>query len=208
MTEGSRELALTDENNRRLLTLVRHGHSAGNLAGHLTGLPGDPLTQLGEKQARSLRSTLPPPSTFDRAFSSSAIRALQTAQHAGFTDLTVIDDLLETDGGQWAAKTRADFEDAFPDFFSSFSMMRAYPGGESHKQMAERVMRTLGDIISQSVSRAIIFTHLGPINVILQTLLKIPLEQFPMFALKNCAVLHVETTHKDGEIFARKIYFE
>lgn len=191
----------------RWLTLVRHGHSQGNLADHVTGCHHDALTEIGEAQAGALAERLEVPSSYDLVYSSSAKRALQTAQLAGFSNPRVAESLCETHGGQWSSVPRAQFDLAFPDFFAPLEMSRSYPGGESHQEMAGRVTGFLEELALLSFCNGILFTHLGPINTILHMLLNVELHRFPMFRLSNCATVRILFSVHEGHFRARQIQF-
>lgn len=179
------------------LTIVRHGHSAGNAIGSLTGTDADPLTSMGKEQALEIGRQLSTRGAFDLVYSSPAKRALHTAALAGFAEPVALPSLRETDGGAWGGRSRVEFEAAFPDFFSPLDMDRPYPGGESHSAMARRVQVFLKDLMEARPDNAIVFTHLGPLNVMLHTLLEIDLSRFPLFALKNCAIVEL-SVKSDG----------
>lgn len=187
------------------ITLVRHGHSTGNSAETVTGLNSDPLTQLGVSQGKLLAGFFANASQFDAVYSSPAKRALETASLAGFTAPLTDERLCETDGGEWACKTKADFEKAFPGFYAPLDMERAYPGGESHMAMAARVESFLRELAEHPISNGIIFTHLGPINIILHRLVGVNLSRFPFFGVRNCGVIELDFRDKAHELTLHRL---
>ena len=82
------------------LYLARHGETAWTISRQHTGRSDIPLTERGERNARSLGERLRG-TTFTTVLTSSLIRARRTAELAGFGDLAVAEhDLMEWDYGQ------------------------------------------------------------------------------------------------------------
>src|SRR5215510_10061153 len=75
--------------------LARHGETAWSLTGQHTGHTDLPLTEVGENNARKLRSVLRG-LRFARVFSSPLRRALRTCELAGFkASAEILHDLVE-----------------------------------------------------------------------------------------------------------------
>jgi broad specificity phosphatase PhoE len=134
-----------------IVYLARHGETAWSLSGQHTGLTDLPLTQRGERNARSLGQRLAGPN-FAKVFTSPLQRALRTCELAGFTSTAQVDlDLVEWNYGDYEGRTSAEIHQERPDWFL-FS--DGCPGGESPDQVgarADRVVQRLrqveGDIL-------------------------------------------------------------
>jgi broad specificity phosphatase PhoE len=131
--------------------LARHGETAWSLSGQHTGLTDLPLTERGERNARSLGERLKG-LTFVAVFTSPLQRAVRTCALAGFAARAEVDrDLLEWDYGQYEGLRSTDVRKERPDW----QLFRdGCPGGESPEQVgarADRVVRRLraipGDVL-------------------------------------------------------------
>lgn len=90
-----------------IVYLARHGETAWSLTGQHTGPTDLPLTERGERNARSLGNRLAGMS-FGSVFTSSLIRASHTCELAGFGDVAIVDpDLVECDYGEYEGRTSA-----------------------------------------------------------------------------------------------------
>jgi broad specificity phosphatase PhoE len=120
--------------------LARHGETAWSVTGQHTGRTDLPLTAHGEAQARTLQARLRGP-RFERVFSSPLQRAMRTCELAGFGSVAALDpELAEWDYGHYEGRTRAQIQSERPgwDLFRD-----GCPGGESVRQITERVDRVL-----------------------------------------------------------------
>src|SRR5262245_11212096 len=127
MSDGHKELPV--------VYLARHGETAWSITGQHTGLTDLPLTEVGENNARKLRSALSG-LRFARVFSSPLRRASRTCELAGFGASTeILYDLVEWDYGEYEGRTSAEIHAERPDW----QLFRdGCPGGESAQQVAER----------------------------------------------------------------------
>ena len=86
--------------------LARHGETAWSLSGQHTGLTDLPLTERGERNARSLEERLRG-LPFAKVFNSPLVRAARTCELAGFGGVAEVDrDLLERNYGDTRAAAR------------------------------------------------------------------------------------------------------
>lgn len=190
------------------LVLVRHAESKGNIAGSLTGTDADVLSEEGERQASALSDPLKSFGVFDAVYVSDTERTIQTARLAGFDVMLLTSLLKETNGGTWGGRPRSQFDAEFPDFFDPLDLERAYPGGESHSEMEKRVLSFIrSEVTSKRDQKVLLFTHLGPINVILHNLFDIEISRFPMFKLRNCAIVELDICLIDGSMLLKKASF-
>jgi broad specificity phosphatase PhoE len=121
------------------IVLIRHGQTTWSAAGRHTSTTDLPLTDVGEKQAASLRSALAG-HPFALVLSSPRTRAVTTAALAGLTVTATDDDLAEWNYGEYEGITTTDIHERNPDW----DMWRdGCPGGESPAQVGARLDRVL-----------------------------------------------------------------
>src|SRR5258706_7769210 len=97
-------------NNLPVIYLARHGETAWTVTGQHTGLTDLPLTEQGERNARSLGTRLEG-LDFARVFSSPLQRASRTCELAGFGAKAETDrDLVEWDYGEYEGLRTSDIE--------------------------------------------------------------------------------------------------
>ena len=126
-----------------IVYLARHGETAWSLSGQHTGRTDLPLTQRGERNARSLGERFKG-LTFAAVLTSPLQRAARTCQLAGFGALADEDrDLLEWDYGQYEGRTSAEIHAERPDW----QLFRdGCPGGESPDQVGARADRLVSQV--------------------------------------------------------------
>jgi probable phosphoglycerate mutase len=131
--------------------LARHGETAWSLSGQHTGRTDLPLTERGERNARSLGERLKG-LRFAAVLTSPLKRAARTCELAGFGAGAEIDhDLVEWDYGQYEGRRSAEIHAERPDW----QLFRdGCPGGESPEHVgtrADRVVRRVrairGDVL-------------------------------------------------------------
>ena len=123
--------------------LARHGETAWTISHQHTGLTDLPLTERGERNARSLGQRLKS-IDFVRVLTSPLQRAKRTCDQAGYGDRAEIDrDLVEWNYGEYEGKTTAEIRKARPgwNLFND-----GCPGGESLEQIGERADRVLATL--------------------------------------------------------------
>ena len=126
-----------------VIYLARHGETAWSLSGQHTGLTDLPLTERGERNARSLGQRLNG-IKFAKVFTSPLQRAARTCELAGFAPAAEIDrDLVEWDYGQYEGRTSTDIEKKTP----GWQLFRdGCPGGESSEQVGARADRVVNRV--------------------------------------------------------------
>src|SRR5215510_1854119 len=136
---SSREMR-TMNNKLPSIYLARHGETAWSLTGQHTGLTDLPLTQRGERNARSLGERLIG-MNFAEVFTSPLQRAARTCELAGFGAVAEVDrDLLEWNYGQYEGRRTVEIHAERPDW----DLFRdGCPGGESPDQVGERADRVV-----------------------------------------------------------------
>ena len=120
--------------------LARHGETAWTITGQHTGRTDLPLTERGERNARSLGERLRG-IVFTHVFCSPLQRARRTCELAGFGAAVKLDpDLVEWDYGAYEGKTSAEIRRENPDW----QIFRdGGPGGESVADITVRADRVV-----------------------------------------------------------------
>jgi broad specificity phosphatase PhoE len=135
--------------------LARHGETAWTLSHQHTGRTDIPLTERGERNARSLGHRLRG-TTFGKVLTSSLMRATRTAELAGFGSVALADpDLMEWDYGRYDGKTTAEIRKENPNW----SLFRdGCPGGESVAAVGARADRVIARLRGLD-GRVLLFGH-------------------------------------------------
>lgn len=152
------------------LYLIRHGEAENTtrdnyIAGRSNHLP---LTEKGMRQAQRLGAALSRLSLFaGPVYSSPAIRALQTAEHAldaaAFDKIVTDDRLQELGAGEWTGRTATDvFTDEQVAEINRQGKDFRPPSGESFNDVGERVYEWANTV--PHGERVIAFTHGGAIR--------------------------------------------
>jgi broad specificity phosphatase PhoE len=135
--------------------LARHGETAWTISHQHTGRSDIPLTERGERNARSLGERLRG-MTFSLVLTSSLERARRTALLAGFGNVAIADpELMEWDYGHYDAKTTAEIRKENPNW----SLFRdGCPGGESVAEVGARADRVIARLKGVH-GRVLLFGH-------------------------------------------------
>lgn len=183
--------------------LIRHGVTIGNIEKRYIGLRTDqPLCEEGIRAARELRSRIP--ASFYRqikmVYSGPMLRARETARILfDDRDITVIDELTETDFGYFEGKNYADLNgDAVYQKWIDSNGEDPIPGAEKREDLIARSLeglkKALGDMRTDECIA--IVCHGGNIMGILSHLTG---ENYFHFMTKNlnCWVMDLETDGKN-----------
>lgn len=135
--------------------LARHGETAWSISGQHTGRSDIPLTDQGERNARSLGARLKGVN-FVKVFTSPLQRAKRTCELAGFGDVAIIDpDLMEWGYGEFEGKRTVEIHQEHPDW----NLFRdGCPSGETLDDISARADRVMGRIRACD-GDVLIFTH-------------------------------------------------
>ena len=135
--------------------LARHGETAWTISRKHTGGTDIPLTEQGERNARSLCERLRG-SAFAKVFTSPMQRARRTCELAGFGPQAEVDaDLMEWDYGEYEGLTTAEIRQRRPDW----DLFRdGCPGGESVEAVAARADRVIARVRAIE-GRTLLFGH-------------------------------------------------
>ena len=167
-----------------LWTFIRHGQSVANRDGWLAGHVDTPLTSLGIAQATRLRPELNH-STIERVFCSDLSRALDTARLVTglSTEHLIVDpELRERHLGDWEHMKRTEaFSPENRDRLLSWD--QGPPGGESRKQVTQRVLRRLHELGTSPST--LLVAHGTLLSCILGLLDGIDVTKRPRFSVPN-----------------------
>ena len=123
-----------------VIYLVRNGETAWSATGRHTGLTDLPLTERGERNAKSLRERLAG-MVFTRVLTSPLQRAVRTCELAGFGAVAEVDpDLVEWNYGDYEGLRTAEIQEKRP----GWQLFRdGCPNGESPEQIGARADRVV-----------------------------------------------------------------
>ena len=155
---------------RTTFYLIRHGESETNRRRVFTGWKNFPLTDLGVTQAKLVAAALP---RVDLIYSSDLDRAVMTARQIGnrfSIPILLSKNLREINAGAWEGLSYDKLMERYPDSYDTWvtDIGHAQPdGGESVKQMSDRVLSALRELADRYPGKKIcIVTHATPIRAI------------------------------------------
>lgn len=148
-----------------MLILVRHGRSALNRAGQLSGRGDVALDRTGEDQAKASGAALEP-SEVRRVIASPLLRARRTAELLGVDGVAVEIDArwIELDYGEWEGR---DISDIAPREWATWrsDLEFAPPGGESIADLGRRVRSACDDLADDARDEdVVVVSHVSPIK--------------------------------------------
>lgn len=159
------------------LLLLRHGQTELSRQRRYSGRGNPSLTDVGRQQAQAAASYIAGRGGIAAVISSPLERAYDTAATAAKAlglDVTVDDDLIETDFGAWEGLTFAEAAERDPDIHGRWlrdTTLRP-PDGESFADVRERIERARQRIISDYAERTVlVVSHVTPIKTLLQVAL-------------------------------------
>lgn len=169
------------------IVLVRHGESHWNAAGLIQGHAGVGLTDRGLTQAGAVADYLSREYPDCRLLVCSDLaRVVETAAPAEQTyGVTARVDrrLREIDVGTWSGKTREEVAAEDPGGLDAWQRGLDTPrgGGERLSELQSRVLAAVGDTAEQAAatgqSTAILFTHGGPVRVVVEAVVGVPVDR-------------------------------
>jgi broad specificity phosphatase PhoE len=175
--------------------LARHGETAWTISRQHTGRTDIPLTEQGERNARSLGERLRD-TAFARIVSSPLQRAWRTCELAGFASDNPGDpELAEWDYGAYEGLTTAEIRARRPgwDLFRD-----GCPGGESVQAVGDRADRVIARLRTAQ-GRTLVFGHSHFFRVLAARWLGLPPGDARYFLLGTAALSIVGVEHSREE---------
>ncbi|NJO28598.1 MAG: histidine phosphatase family protein [Richelia sp. SL_2_1] len=180
------------------LLLVRHGETDWNQQNKYQGQTDIPLNENGKLQSQKVADFFKDVS-IDKVFSSSLLRAKQTAeiilQHHQNVNLELNDGFKEIIHGLWEGKVEAEIEQEFPgglqQWYETPEQVKM-PNGESLQQVWQRTIEVYESILdtafTNKLNSILIVAH-GVINqILLCHILGLSAEYFWNFRQNNCCL--------------------
>jgi broad specificity phosphatase PhoE/ribonuclease HI len=154
--------------------LLRHGQTELSVDRRYSGRGNPALTELGRRQADAAAAYLAQQGGISAVISSPLQRAHDTATSAAKAlglDVTVDDDLIETDFGSWEGLTFGEAAARDPELHTRWlrDTSQPPPDGESFDEVAQRVRRARNRIIAEhGDATVLVVSHVTPIKTILR----------------------------------------
>ncbi|WP_328809597.1 bifunctional RNase H/acid phosphatase [Rhodococcus sp. NBC_00294] len=154
--------------------LLRHGQTALSVDRRYSGRGNPELTELGRAQAAAAAQRVALLGGVDVVLSSPLGRAHDTASavsRATDVPVTVVEDLTETDFGEWEGLTFLEATERDPELHRRWmgDTSVAPPGGESFDAVLERVRRVREHIATEYAGKTVVVvSHVTPIKTLLQ----------------------------------------
>ena len=156
------------------LLLLRHGQTELSVARRYSGRGNPELTETGRRQADAAARYLAERGGIAAVVTSPLERSYETAAAAAKAlglDVTVDEDLIETDFGAWEGLTFAEAAERDPDLHGRWlrdTTLRP-PGGESFDDVAHRVRRAQDRIVGEHPGETVlVVSHVTPIKTLLR----------------------------------------
>ena len=165
------------------MVLVRHGETEWSASGRHTGRTDVPLTEIGRRQAKQLRTCLLEWS-FARVLVSPLQRAAETARLAGFDRTTTTADLMEWDYGRYEGRTTPDIREERPGWIL---WKDGVPGGETVEQLGRRADRVV-EAVRVSGGDVALFAHGHILRVLAARWVQLGPDSGSRFALDTATV--------------------
>lgn len=153
------------------IIMIRHGESETNRKTVFTGNLNPNLTDKGLHQAKLAGEYIIDNYTVDKIYASDLKRAYATAVPVADKlgiEIITSDQLREINGGEWENKTYTYIKEAYPEDYGLWLSdvgNAVCTGGESAKQLCDRVMKKLFEIAEENDGKTVLIaTHATPIR--------------------------------------------
>ncbi len=156
------------------LLLLRHGQTELSVHRRYSGRGNPPLTELGRSQADAAARYVGSQGGVAAVIASPLQRAYETAAAAAKVlglDVTVDDDLIETDFGAWEGLTFGEAAQRDPELHGRWLRDTSVtpPDGESFDAVARRVRSAKDRIVAEHAgSTVLLVSHVTPIKTLLR----------------------------------------
>jgi broad specificity phosphatase PhoE/ribonuclease HI len=192
------------------LLLLRHGQTELSTQRRYSGRGNPALTDVGQRQAEAAAQHLAQRGGVAAVVTSPLQRAYDTAAKAAKAlglDVTVDDDLIETDFGTWEGLTFSEAAERDPKLHRSWLRDTSIspPEGESFDSVAARVQRVRARLIAEYAGETVlVVSHVTPIK----TLLRLALDAGPGILYRlhlDLASLSIAEFYPDGASSVRLV---
>jgi len=192
------------------LLLLRHGQTELSVHRRYSGRGNPPLTDTGRRQADAAARYLAEHGGIAAVISSPLQRCRDTAEAAARLlrlDVTVDEDLTETDFGAWEGLTFAEAAERDPDLHRRWlkDTSTQPPGGESFDAVQQRVQAARDRIVADHAgSTVLVVSHVTPIK----TVLRLALDAGPALLYRlhlDLASLSIAEFYGDGPASVRLV---
>lgn len=192
------------------LMLLRHGQTALSVQRRYSGRGNPELTELGTRQAAAAAAYLGALGGIDAIVCSPLRRAHDTALAAAGAlglDVSIDDDLIETDFGTWEGLTFGESSERDPELHLRWLRDTSVPPpeGESFDAVAARVSRAQQRILTEHAGQTVlVVSHVTPIK----TLLRMALDAGPTILYRlhlDLASLSIAEFYPDGAASVRLV---
>lgn len=186
--------------------LIRHGRQNSPLCN-----VDVELAKEGRRQAELLGKRMER-YRIDALYSSDMLRAVQTARilNKYFNQEHVIrEDIREISFGFLEGKSDEEIDLEFADFRREQMLLKEdipYPGGECGKQVFDRAMNTMEEIIKTDKHNVAVVTHGGVIRALLAGLLGLDMSKKLLFgaSLENTSITHLVYNKATGRFLLQR----
>lgn len=184
--------------------LIRHGETDWSYQKRYCGFTDIELNEKGRQQARRLLKRLSK-EKIHKVYSSDMKRTLQFAKIV-FKDLPAEEllDLREMNFGIFEGLTYKDIMEKYPKVYREWlgnPLDIIVPRGESLKTLVRRVRKALKRILSQNSDKKVaVFTHGGPIRVILCDILELDLKEVWKIEQELASISIIEFVEERGKV--------
>ena len=192
------------------LLLLRHGQTELSTQRRYSGRGNPALTDVGRRQADAAAQYLAQRGGIAAVVTSPLQRAYDTAARAAKAlglDVTVDDDLIETDFGDWEGLTFGEAAEHDPELHRRWLRDTSLtpPNGESFDSVLDRVRRARNRIIAEhGGATVLVVSHVTPIK----TLLRLALDAGPAILYRlhlDLASLSIAEFYPDGASSVRLV---
>ncbi|KAA3617139.1 MAG: alpha-ribazole phosphatase [Calditrichaeota bacterium] len=150
-----------------------------------------------DDEVSRIKSVLPKLDNF-KIFSSPLKRCAKLAKALDVGKVIFDDRLKEFNFGEWEMKPWDDIEKESLNFWIEDFVNRQAPGGESYRQMSDRIMDFFGELKNSDSENIILVSHGGTIRAILANILEMPLKNLFNINIDFAGV--VKLSEKNGKI--------
>ena len=178
--------------------LIRHGQTDWNVSGQFQGFSDIELNERGREEARWARKALSM-TPLERIYCSDLSRAKETASIIGEShDLEIehTERFRECNFGAWEGLTFEEIQRGHPEEFKAWGQdnvtLKSH-GGESTKELQERVIAALDEVAKGKEEAVSIVCHAGVIKAILCHILGMDLRDRYNIEIDNASITKLET---------------